>query len=137
MFGKRRQKTSQEGPVIRDPMAVVPVVPPHVEAKADSNGLLHLRYRVEVAGLPRKLASIFGAATESFRYVDLDEAGSAFFSLVDGQRSMREVVSAMAEKLGRDRSDVEKAAVSFTRQLMARHLIHLKVTPESIGEETR
>jgi len=137
MFGKRRHNSVREGPVIRDPMAVIPVVPPHVETRTDSRGLLHLRYRVQVAGIPRMLASLFGAATESFRYVDLDEAGSAFFSLVDGQRSMREVVSAMAEKLGRNRTDVEKAAIAFARQLMARHLIQLRVTPQSLGEETR
>lgn len=129
---KKEQKADAKRVVLRNPLAVIPIVSPHIEYRTDSKGLVHLRYKVCVTGIPGKLVRLFGGVEERFRYVELDETGSLFFSLLDGERTVNDIISTMTDRLGKDRDDVEKRVVTFIRQLMARQIIQLIVTPQSI-----
>jgi hypothetical protein len=127
-FGKKKRRTPP-GPSIRDPLAVIPLIPPNVEMKHDRQGLLHLRLPLPVKGLKKRLGDWFGCDyTKKF---DLDEYGTLYFSLVDGKRTMREIVAAMVKKLGRSRKETEKSVILFTKGLMTRGMIVLQVTPDN------
>ena len=117
--------------LIRDPLAVVPFVPPGVELKRDEQGLVHLRQCFPVMGLRKKLAEKFGF--DYSRKVALDEHGTLYFSLVDGKRTLREIMDGMTAKLGRSRKEVEESVMLFTKKLMTMNMIALQVTPESQG----
>ena len=127
-FRKRATALPAE-PVIRDPLAVIPLVPPNVEAKPDARGLLHLRQNVATRGMRKRFARWF--RFDYSRNFDLDEYGTLYFTLVDGKRTVREIIDEMMARTGRARPDVEMSVIRFTKALMLQEMIVLKVTPES------
>lgn len=122
-----RDRTINPRVPIEDPLAVVPIVPDNVEQRRDERGLLHLRLHVQLAGFRRRLARWLGY--DYSRRFELDEAGTAFYQLVDGRRSLREIIAALAERggCGADRRSLERAAVLYTKTLMTRSMLVLKV----------
>jgi hypothetical protein len=116
-------------PVIRDPLAVIPVVPPNIDRKLDGRGLCHLRRRLPLEGLRKKIAVRLGF--DYSRELALDEEGTLYFRLVDGGRTLRDIAAEMVSESGRSRDDVERAVLFFTKTLMTAELIALRVTPES------
>ncbi|MBI2437632.1 MAG: PqqD family protein [Lentisphaerae bacterium] len=119
---------------IRDPLAVIPLTPENVEQKRSSAGTIHLRARVPLKGLRKRVADWLGY--EYTKTVALDELGSAFYEQVDGQRSLREIAEAMLKASGRGPRELEEHIVLFTRLLMARNMLVLKVTPANRLAET-
>ncbi len=106
---------------MKDPLAAIPLRPPDVEVRQDSTGHLHLKRQGRTTWLQRMLRQDYS------RKVQLDEFGSLYYGLVDGQRSLREIVGTLMEKSGRDRKEVEEGVVVFTKQLMLKHLLQLQV----------
>jgi len=132
MFGFGRRKTvaaRPAGPVIMDPLAVVPLVPPTVNVEQDDRGLLRLRQEIVVKGMRKRFAHWFGF--DYTRTFELDDYGTQYFRLVDGKKTIREIVNEMMSKLGGRRADVERAVMLFTKQLMLKNMLVLHVTPES------
>ena len=125
-YGKKKEKAR---PVIRDRLAVVPLIPANVEAKRDSQGLIHLRQSVRVNRVRRKLAEVFGF--DYSRRIALDAYGTLYFGLVDGKRTLREIIEGMAPKLGGDKNEIEQSVILFTKKLMSMRMIDLEVTPDS------
>ncbi len=62
--------------------------------------------------------------------VNLDERGSAFWGLIDGETELNEIERQLRQKFSLSREDSELAAVQFTKRLMKRYLIYLKVPAE-------
>jgi hypothetical protein len=116
-------------PAIRDPLAVVPLKPDNVEMRRDSQGLIHLRLRPELAGLRKRIADSLGH--DYTRKVALDEIGTQFYSLVDGKRALNAIIHKMARESGRDQKEVTESVVLFTKKLMTMNLIVLKVDGEN------
>jgi hypothetical protein len=112
----------------RDPFAAVPMKPENIEMKKDSAGRLHLRLPLELKGLKKRIAGWFGY--DYSRKVSLDEYGTLYYSLVDGARSLEAIVEQMTPALKKSRKEVEEMVVIFTKQLMTRNLILLKVVKE-------
>ncbi len=113
-------------PSSTDPLAAVPLRPGNVELRRDSRGLAQLRLSRAPAG--RLTRTVAGWLRHNFtRTVELDEAGTMYFDLVDGKRALREIASALADRTGRPTAEVEAAVTAFTRQLMTKNLIWLKV----------
>lgn len=119
-------------PVIRDPLAVVPVLPPALDIRRDERGNAHLRLPVRLTGWRKKMADRFGL--DPSRKVELDEYGTLFCGMVDGRRTIRDIVDGMASKLKRDRREMERSVMLFTKSLMTKNMIALQVTPESRAE---
>jgi len=125
LFRRQAGRTHPPRPVIRDPLAVVPLRPDNVEIRHDSTGCAHLRMRPEVKGLLRILADRFGY--DFSRKVQLDRYGTLFVSMIDGRNSLHDIVARMAADSGKDRKEVEEGVVLFTKKLMTMDMIQLKI----------
>jgi hypothetical protein len=114
----------------RDPLAAVPHVAPGVEAKQDRAGRFQVRRELpDRPGWREWLARHFGLR-RAVR-IDLDERGSRFWNLIDGRRSLAEMVECIKRDLGADDAESRKAVVLFTKALMLRHLIALEMPGEA------
>jgi hypothetical protein len=115
-------------PRITDPFAVIPQKPDNLEMRKDDSGMTHLRLRVELTGLKKTIADLFNY--DYTRKLELDENGSYYFDMVDGETPLRTIVGKMVSKLGKSRKDTEEMVVLFTRKLMLMNMIVLWV-PEN------
>lgn len=106
---------------MHDPLAAIPLRPPDVEVRQDSRGCLHLRRWAPVNRLQRLLRQQY--ATQ----VELDEFGSLFYQQVDGRQTLRDIIETIVRASGKPRRDVEQGAVLFTKQLMTKNLLQLKI----------
>jgi hypothetical protein len=123
------QQINPRGVHVYDPLAVVPLAPDNVEQKRDSRGLIHLRLNIPLRGLRKRLAAWLGY--NYTRTLELDEVGTLFYERVDGKRTLRDIAGEMAGKCGRDREEMTKQVVLFTKALMTRNLILLRVPGRS------
>lgn len=123
----KRARRAPTPPLIRDPLAVIPLQPPEVEARRDSQGRIQLRLRPPLKGLRKLLHRALGY--DYSRTLALDEMGSRFYSLVDGHRTLGDIVEEMASAAGTERKLMADSVVCFTKDLMTRNLIILKVPP--------
>ena len=123
-FSNRKVKDKDARPA-GDPFAAVPMLPDNVEMKRDSRGILHVRVHQGVTGLLKKVADAFGYSYA--RHVELDEYGTAYFSQIDGKKTLREIVTAMCDTLGGDPKESAQRVILFTKKLMTTNMIMLKV----------
>lgn len=123
-------KTNPRGTRIRDPLAVIPLSPENVEWKRDSQGLIQLRLRVRLKGFRKRLAGWLGY--EYTKQIELDKLGSLFYEQVDGQRSLREIAAALLPPSGGSPRELEERLVLFTRMLMLKNVLILKVPDENL-----
>src|SRR5689334_15088039 len=127
----RSTKKSELPPASRlpkNPLAVVPVVPPGVEARLDEQSFTQLKCAMQ----PR--SRIYAWISRKMRYrhdvrINLDGPGSTFWSLIDGRRNLQQIAEALAEKHGWEQQKSREASIKFTATLMQRHLLHL-IVPE-------
>ncbi|MBI2441024.1 MAG: hypothetical protein HYV35_06590 [Lentisphaerae bacterium] len=130
----KQVRANPRGTYRRDPLAAIPLTPANVEQKRDSQGLIHLRARLPLKGLRKRVADFLGY--EYAKTVALDTLGSRYYEQVDGQRSLRAIVAAMLPESGRSPGQLEEHIVLFTKALMAKNLLVLKVAadPDDPGE---
>jgi hypothetical protein len=119
-----------------DPLKLVVQRNPDAESAQDSKGLTHIRRRFLPSG------RIYRWLARRLRYkheiqLKLDEAGSAFWELVDGRRNLGDIAREMAGKFQSDVQESRKAAVQFARVLTQKRLIHLILPAESGGENPK
>ncbi|MHB9024595.1 MAG: hypothetical protein ACYC7E_10520 [Armatimonadota bacterium] len=112
-------------PTVTDPLAVIPLQPEGVEQKRDSRGMLHLRLHAEPPGLVGKVARWMHY--DYTRKVELDEYGTYYYSLIDGQTPLKKIIRKMADYLGVSRDETEKMVILFTKKLMTMNMLALKV----------
>ncbi len=118
---------------VQDPLDVIPVVPLNVETKKNENGLLHLRAHIPLKKWQKKIADFL--RYDYTKVLQLDEMGTAFYERVDGIRSIRQIAREMALIFKADVSSMEDAAIKFTKMLMERSMLVLKLEKEnSIGQ---
>ena len=126
MFG--RIKSAPPAPAATrpaDPLAAIPLKPTNVELREDSQGCLHLRLTPTLGPIQRKVARWLGY--DYTRKLALDEHGTFYYRLVDGQHTLAAIVDELAQKLGQDRREVATMVVTFTKLLMTRNMIVLKI----------
>lgn len=125
----RKSKTPPPCPPLVNPLAAIPLKPANVEMRRDRLGHIHLKLTPALKPLHRKVARWL-----SYDYsakLELDEAGSHYYSLVDGQHSLDSIVDEMGAKFGKSRKDMAGQVVEFTKALMMRNMLALKVSGES------
>jgi hypothetical protein len=110
---------------VGDPLGAIPLKPENVQTKTDSRGVMHLRMTPPLTHLHRKVAKWLGYDYSA--KVELDEYGTFFYSLVDGERTLNAIVDAMAQKLSKSRKETAMTVVAFTKSLMTRNLLLLKI----------
>jgi len=115
-------------PIIADPFAVIPLQPEDVTVRRDSRGHIHLRRLPPLRGLKRRVANWLGY--DYSRKLELDEHGTLYYELADGNHTLRTIADRMTSASGRDRKLVEQGVIVFTKKLMTLNMVVLKV-PES------
>ena len=110
----------------RDPFEAVPVRNELAEYRRDSQSCYQIRMRVPAGpGLRGRLADRFGLHKDI--RVDLDAHGSFFWSQVDGRQDLRTIEEKLREQFSLAPEKSGEATLLFTKTLMLRHLIQLKV----------
>jgi hypothetical protein len=107
----------------------VPFIPESVEMKEDSAGNLQMRVEQKLSRLRTRVANWLGQ--DHSIIVALDEHGSFFIRQIDGQKDLRQIVDAMVENSGRSREDVEAGVMLYTKKLMMKNMIALKLRENS------
>jgi hypothetical protein len=132
----RPEGTTQAPGQVRDPLAATPVAAPGVEAHRDGASLTQLRrarpHRNGAAGL---LGRLFGFS--GYARIALDERGSAFWKQVDGRRDLHAIERGLRERFGLAREESERAVVEFTKALMLRGLVCLRLPDRGDGQSGR
>lgn len=109
-----------------DPLAAVPETAPGAEALADENGTLHVRKPI----VPRSQFFVF--LNRVFKKTDyikihLDQYGTRYWELIDGHRNLRSIARKLASHFALEVKEGEASAVVFTKMLMNRQLIRLRI----------
>ncbi len=127
----RKRKPAPARPPAHDPFAAIPMKPDNVELKRDSRGMIHLRLHPEVKGFNKRVAHLLGY--DYTKKIELDEYGTLYYGLVDGANTLRRIADAMVDQLGRSREEVERGVIVFTKTLMTKNLILLRVPRDAAG----
>lgn len=109
----------------RDPLAAIPLKPTNVELREDINGRLHLRLTPPLGPWQRRVAAWL--RYDYTRKLELDETGTQYYRLVDGAHTLAAIVDELSAQLGKDRREVTAMVVTFTKLLMTRNMIALKI----------
>ena len=125
MFRRKPRAAAVRGPGIRDPFEVMPLAPANVEVRRDSRGRIHLRLNFPVAGLRKRVAGWLGY--DYSRKLELDEQGTLYYGMVDGNTTLRQIVSRMAAQTAAPEKQIEEQVILFTKKLMTMDLVALKV----------
>ena len=125
-FSRRKRVRNLSDLGVGDPLSVVPAAEANVEARQDDCQRVQLRRMIEPKpGLYRRVARLL-----RYRHdvrVNLDEGGSCFWRQIDGRRDLGSIAVAVGKHLGVDDDEARKAVMAFTRALMIRRLIYLKL----------
>lgn len=124
--------TNPDARPARDPFLARPMIMPGVESGRDSHGLIQIRRQTEPRGkFTRSLSRIF-KMNYAVR-VNLDKAGSAFWTQIDGRRTLGEIAMALEKEFLWPAAQARHAAVEFTAMLMKRELIALQIDKAGAG----
>lgn len=101
----------------------IPVINPGVKIESDTSG------NSRVSLMLRRGAGIFDwmRPKESPRSYDLDEFGTYVIKMVDGKKTVLEMINAFEERFKMSRREVELSVVAFLKLLMQRHVLSLTV----------
>ena len=124
-----RIRSKKVHPIFAHPLDAVPFIPESVEMKEDSAGNLQMRVEQKLSRLRTRVANWLGQ--DHSIIVALDEHGSFFIRQIDGQKDLRQIVDAMVENSGRSREDVEAGVMLYTKKLMMKNMIALKLRENS------
>lgn len=132
MSRRRQNGPCADGCGSYDPLAAIPVIAEGVEGRTDPRGCIQLRLAArEGASLASRLAVRLGFR-RALR-VNLDHFGTRYWNLVDGSRSLADIERALRADEPQAGTDARRAVVEFTRMLMQRHLIGLKLPGQTVG----
>ncbi len=126
---------AQEYPAIKDPLSVVPIKPENLEIKYDSQGMMHLKLSQEPAGFLRHVVKLL--RYDYSRKIELDAYGTAYYSMVDGKTTLRQIIEKMNKKFDKSREEIEQAVILFTKKLMQMQMILLKVPKSATGDKLK
>jgi hypothetical protein len=99
---------------------------PGTETHCDDAGMLQLRRAVVPRGLIVRTLNRWFHHTDHVE-VRLDAQGTFFWRQIDGRRSLEDIARDLARCFTLAESESREAVVVFTKMLMIRQLIHLRV----------
>ena len=126
-FRRKRTRRAQVRPAEAHHLFdAVPEIAEGVLAEEDSRECLQLKLDLpSPAGVPGVLARALHFRS-SVR-VNLDERGTLFWQLIDGRRALGDIEEIVRERWQMDEKESRRATVLFTKMLMARRLLNLRV----------
>lgn len=112
---------------VRDPFAAVPLIAPGVEACRDRRKFVHVQKKLmQKKGFLGVLAQRLGL--DRTTKASLDEKGSYFWQQIDGEKDLMRIERKFSRHFETNRKESRQAIVQFTKTLMERGLIILKVS---------
>jgi len=131
MFGRRTKKSNTAAQSVqrkpaRDPFEAVPMVAEGVRTEVGKDGVTVL---VSATPVPMRYARLLGRflGRERIARVILDENGTFFWRQIDGIRNLGQIANAVRKQMNRPEMEARAAVISFTKDLMKRNLLSLKV----------
>jgi hypothetical protein len=120
LFRKKRPTISKD-----EAMACIPVKSEVVTAYRTDADVIRLRYPLVVKPWIADLAKRFGAAANAppARQLELDELGTLTWALIDGERTVRDIVRQFARQTRVHPKEAEAAVTRFLRELGRRGII--------------
>lgn len=105
-----------------------PIKNPEIKEKRLKSGEVLLTYFISVRPWMAKLASRFGQNKgQNFeKKIQLDELGTTVWDMIDGNRSVQQIIEEFSEKYRVHLKEAEVAVTSFIKTLGKRELIGLK-----------
>jgi hypothetical protein len=107
-------------------LAAIPETAPGIEAHLDAAGTLQVRRAVVPKWCVTQALNRWFCHTD-YVQVRLDAQGTFFWHQIDGLRSLEDIACNLAGSLGMAKSDSREAVLVFTKMLMIRQLIRLRV----------
>ena len=110
----------------RDPFMAIPMVAPEVREEQSSEGELTL---VHTAPVPLRYARFLGRflGRERVSRTILDEQGTFFWRQINGRMPLNGIADAIRLHANKPDKQARKAVIAFTKDLMKRNLIVLKI----------
>ena len=110
----------------RDPLLAIPIAASDVEARIDNQQCIQLRRTMPV----RK--GMIGFVVKRFKIqrekrINLDEHGTRFWNQIDGKKNLLTITESLVTGLKADRADCKMAVIMYTKALMQRGFINLKI----------
>jgi hypothetical protein len=131
MFGRRTKKSNRDAQPAqrkpaRDPLEAVPMVAEGVRTEIGKNGVTVL---VSATPVPMRYARLLGRflGRERIARIILDENGTFFWRQIDGIRTLGQIANAVRKQMNRPEMEARAAVIAFTKDLMKRNLLSLKV----------
>ena len=131
MFWRRKKKeipaaASQTARPARDPFTAIPLVAPGVVEETSADGTLVLVHRIPV---PKKYGRLLGRflGRDRVSRTILDDNGTFFWRQIDGERTLAAIADAIRIHVNKPEREAREAVIAFTRDLMKRNLIQLKL----------
>lgn len=125
-FALRRKRNQPLQTEPWDPFDAIPIIPEDVETREDAQGLVQVRKTVaQKTGLAAFLSRKLGLQRRG--RIVLDAHGTLFWKQIDGQRRLRDIERFLRQQTPQDPVESKKSVLLFTKMLMLRHLIQLRV----------
>ena len=109
-------------------LACTPLVTPSVRVLTGDNGDLMIEYPLAVKPMLQAIFNRFnkGNQQEIKRKLQLDGQGSQVWELIDGERSVQEIIQLFAKSSGLTLREAEISITAFLRELGKRGIIVLR-----------
>lgn len=108
-----------------DALNCIPVKSAAIQAAQTPEGMVRLRYPLVLKPWIAELAQRFSGAryTPPSRQLELDELGSLTWDLIDGKRTVREIVRQFSSQTQVHPKEAEAAVTRFLRELGRRGIV--------------
>ena len=126
-FFRRKQNTPQ--PTRDEALRCIPVISPQVQWQLQVDGEIFIEYPLATRPLFLQIARRFHPQTDAktlTRKLQLDHLGSAVWQLLDGKRSVAEIIQKFANQQKVSLRDAEHSITLFLRDLGKRGLVLLR-----------
>lgn len=128
---QKKPKPAPEVPENRaHPLEAIPIRSGKVEQRRSDRGEIHLLGTFPHTGLFGRLMP----KSERTVQVALDDKGSFFWSLLNGQRDLFEISDKLQSRFSLEESESREATILFVKMLMRRGFIRLKFHPVRGGQ---
>lgn len=137
MFNRSKQTSRFDRPGSKDQaLACIPVKNPRISEDDNGSGEVCLTYQVQVKPWFQGIYQRFSSRRDTVmdRKLQLDALGTAVWRMIDGQRTVREIIDAFQTTHRVNRREAELSVSTFLKELGKRGLLAMragKISPSS------
>lgn len=135
LLSNRRKSLNHETIQLETALMATPSILPGIEAYISADGTGHIRREVRERGLFDRMRNREIAKRRCF--FNLDAFGSIYWKHIDGRNTLSQIARKMAGEFDWDLSATENSVFEFTKTLMSRGLIDLRIKARSRYSDLR